>query len=157
MPLLSPSDQYCNYLFRGGDLQHNEDDPWELIQRVADGVKPTAVIVLVNLRKKEQKKVLARCEALGLYCTTLTNRWEIKCLCVCKKGATLAEYWDYESIACKYERASVSPPCKRVFDGTVSSFLHDLANEDLGLPEIGLLYGYPVEETIKLFEFEIKK
>lgn len=74
MPLLTPTDQYENYLFRGGDLQHNKDDSWELMQRVADGVKPAASIVLVNLSTEEQEEVVGQCRALGLFYTTVVNR-----------------------------------------------------------------------------------
>lgn len=152
MPLLTPSDQYENFLFRGGDLQHNKYDPWELLQRVADGVKPAASIVLVNLCTKEQQEVLGQCEALGLFYTAMVNQWDVECLSVCKKGATLADYWDYDSISSKYQSAGMKPPCRCVFESAVSSLLHDLVDKYLSLPEIGLLYGYPVEETIKLLE-----
>ena len=81
----------------------------------------------------------------------MVNQWGVKCLLVCKIGATLSDYWDCDTICGKYSKASTTPFTKSLFETSIHTMLCDLANETSSLPVIGLLYGYPVEETLKLF------
>jgi hypothetical protein len=148
--VLSLRDQQENYLFRGGDLDHDKDDPFELLQRVSSGLKPVANIVLVNLSRRQREQVMKQCGALSLHGRILVNRWGVKCLLLCKPEATLNDYWSYDGVYQKYAAARVTPPGRHCFLEPISSTLADLNNECLSYPEIGLLYGYPVDETIAL-------
>jgi hypothetical protein len=146
--MLTLNDQQENFLFRGGDLDHDKDDPFELLHRVSSGVRPVANIVLDNLSRCERKQVLKQCVTLCLYSRVLVNRWGVDCLLVCKPEATLEDYWSYDCVRQKYTAAQISVPERSFFIEPVSRFLVGLSNEVLSYPKIGLLYGYPVEETI---------
>jgi hypothetical protein len=79
-----------------------------------------------------------------------TGGVRVKCLLLCKPEATLNDYWSYGGVYQKYAAARVTPPGRHCFLEPISSTLADLNNECLSYPETGLLYGYPVDETIAL-------
>jgi hypothetical protein len=69
------------------------------------------------------------------------------CLSVNRSEATLGDYWCCDCVCQKYAAAQVTAPERKFFLEPISAFLVDLSNESLSYPKIGLLYGYPVEES----------
>ena len=64
--MLTKQDQEENILFRGGDLEHNKNDPLELIARVAAFKKPVAGIVIKGLPRRLIRKIENTCRDLSL-------------------------------------------------------------------------------------------
>jgi hypothetical protein len=110
-------------------LDHDKDDPLELLQRVSSGLKPVANTVLVSLSRRQGEQVVKQCGALPLHSRVLVNRWGVKCLLLCKPEATLNDYWSYDGVCQKHAAARVTPPGRHSFWEPVSSTLADLNNE----------------------------
>jgi hypothetical protein len=154
MGILTAADQAENFLFRGGDWDHNKDDPYELMERVRDGVKPVADIVVLN--DPVRLRAARRRFRSEVYMTPIVrNEWGVDVIMVCKsETATLADYWDLARVMDAYRNAKSNgvDDIRQAFNQTIVSLLPELRDETLRISIIGLLYGYPVSETIELLK-----
>jgi hypothetical protein len=80
------------------------------------------------------------------------NRWRVRCALVYWPDATLAQYWCTDEVRFEYTRAGVAPPPVSAFGTHVRVFIPGLGNEVIGYSLIGLLYGYPLRETLRLLK-----
>lgn len=74
------------------------------------------------------------------------NRWGMDVLLLYVPETRLVNYWDLDHVKGQYKGA-FTPPSE-----PIEVFLEDLANERMPYKLIGLLFGYPVEETLQLLE-----
>lgn len=138
---MEAEDQRENYLYSAGDKAHNQVYHHELVRRVALGLKPVARIVLV---KGEDGTALTEpYPNVGFVC--VSHPAGVRLMLVYVPGTSLAQYWDVEAVQAQYAQAQALfvPPKEPIYD-----MLEALAEEDMDEPLIGLLYGYPVEETL---------
>ena len=139
---MNAQERAYNYLFRGGDLQHNLNDPYELMDRVASGVKPVASI----WRSADHTKY---CSTRGLLTFTKTNRWGGRPVEVYKhKDATLSEYWNLKELVVIYKGKVRKATLAKVLKQPIREMMDQLAEETIPFWHIGLLYGFPPEETV---------
>ena len=92
------------------------------------------------------------CSWGSILCTRLgaiisRGRWGVSVLLVFTLQTVLLDYWDLRAVHQDYAASGliVSFPDVRIR----FPLLEQLSNETLSLPTIGLLYGYPVAETLR--------
>lgn len=146
-----------NFLFRGGDLDHCFDSPnaphwWYgrreeevLIQRVREGLKPSASIVLDKFDEFEERRVIDAC--VGLHCNTVKNEWGVTCIWITQcpdatLGTLLADRRDGDGLTLS----------EYLSQRTVRSYLlhgFDMSSRvkecRVGALESAILFGYPFD------------
>jgi hypothetical protein len=150
---LTAEDAEANYEFRSTD----RSDPVELIQRVCNGVKPMATLLLRTGREIQiaSKTLVDTCKALGLDHEAFFMHGGRREVAVFQVGATLSLYYDQEAVLAQYEEAGISLD-PAIFSTPIGRFARGVITE--GFPEavkfpiIGLCLGYPVAETIALIK-----
>lgn len=159
MPKLTKEDQNYNYLFRGGDTDHDKYDPIELIDRVEKGLKPVAEILLMNWN---EELVFEKLRESSVDFVLLKNRWSFDVVMVFRPKSYLGDYWSFNDVLITYTSYGLydrKPDFSggRTFVGLlessflrpIESFVEKLANEFLDKSLSGLLYGYPIRETLE--------
>ena len=148
---LTVEDTETNYEYRGTD----RTDPVELLQRVCNGVKPMATMLLRAGREIRIacKTLVDTCKALGLEHEPFFMHGGRREAAVFQVGATLSQYYNQEAVLAQYKEAGiVLDPA--IFTTPISRFARGVITEELPeamkYPVIGLCLGYPVAETIAL-------
>lgn len=150
---LTAEDVEANYEYRCTDRA----DPVELLQRVCNGTKPMATMLLRTGREIRiaSKTLVDTCKALGLDHEPFFMHGGRREAAIFQVGATLGQYYDQEAVLAQYKEAGiVLDPA--IFTTPIGRFARGVITEELPeavkFPIIGLCLGYPVAETIALMQ-----
>lgn len=152
--ILTENETFENYKFRGGDLDHNENDPIELFKLIKNEKKPMATIVLINISKSKKNKIKKLVRECNLCCDEIKNRWGVSCAVIYNPKITLNDFYKEKEVRDKYNKLNIKLP-DDLFYRKLQTFVYDIVNEFESYPVIGLCYGYPIESTIMLLENDI--
>ena len=154
-----------NYAFRGGDWTHvfataqqqeavpewplSSTEAEVLIDRVARRLKPAAALVLRGVRAPH---------AVPPDCASAvhTNRWGVRVQHICRSDSTLADFYSLPRVEAVHGPRVSHGHCHAsalagVFPLPLTALIgEDLANEHSCYCLIGLLYGYPIDNTLDL-------
>ena len=152
-----------NMYFRGGTPKHVFEYGCEMIpawreyeeeevlcQRVAEGLKPLASIVIYN--DQHLKWVYNLVQQHGLLCFEYINTWNVRVMNIIKdRDTTLGSLMTLEERNIFYK---IEPQAMSICELPLSSYLNgdspDMADGDTPM-ECGLAYGYDLIETFKFY------
>lgn len=155
-PRLTPEDMAENFSYVLGDWYHGNNDLVELVDRVRRGVKPMASIVLRenNTTYFSERPLEKAAREMGMSCQFVSIRSKIisrRVGVVFQPLTTLSKYYPPDETIARYQAVGVRLG-KELFYTPLETFARGLAHEDfqadVKLPLVGMLYGYPVQETL---------